>query len=235
MQAAPVDQENAETQHKMNYYPFHPGDYLRDTAHLQPMEDLAYRRLLDLYYQSEAPIPRETQQVSRRLRLGSDVVEMVLNEYFIDTENGYIHKRCDAEIANYHARQERSRCNGKLGGRPKKTQQVILANPEETQSKPRETQTKANHNQNHNSTSVGFTEFWQAYPRKVGKGAAQKAWDKLKPDLDSVLAALAWQTKQDAWTKDGGQFIPHPGTYLNQRRWEDEKPLDNSNATRYNL
>jgi uncharacterized protein YdaU (DUF1376 family) len=221
----------------MNYYPFHPGDYLRDTAHLQPMEDLAYRRLLDLYYESEAPIPTETQQVSRRLRLGSDVVEMVLNEFFICTEFGYTHKRCDAEIANYHARQERSRCNGKLGGRPKKTQQVILANPEVTQSKPRETQTKANHNHNHNHNipSIGFQEFWQTYPRKIGKGAAQKAWDKLKPDLDTVLAALAWQTKQDAWIKDAGQYIPHPGTYLNQQRWLDEKPLDNAAVNRYNL
>lgn len=219
----------------MNYYPFHPGDYLRDTAHLEPMEDLAYRRLLDLYYLSESPIPLETQQVSRRLRLGSESVIAVLNEFFICTPNGYIHKRCDAEIADYRHRQEKSRQNGKLGGRPKKTQQVILANPEETQSKPRETQPKANQNQNQNSTSVGFTEFWQAYPRKVGKGAAEKAWAKANPDLQAVLTALAWQTKQDGWTKDGGAFIPHPGTYLNQRRWEDEKPATTSTFQRIAL
>ena len=219
----------------MNYYPFHPGDYLRDTAHLEPLEDLAYRRLLDLYYQSEAPIPRETQLVSRRLRLGSDVIQMVLNEFFICTENGYIHKRCDAEIANYNARKAVAQCNGKLGGRPKKTHSVILANPEETQSKANVTHEKANHNHNQSITSLGFTEFWQTYPRKVGKGAAQKAWDRLKPDLAAVLAALDWQTKQDAWTKDGGQFIPHPGTYLNQRRWEDEKPATATQATRYSL
>lgn len=219
----------------MNYYPFHPGDYLRDTAHLEPMEDLAYRRLLDLYYLSESPIPLETQQVSRRLRLGFDVVEMVLNEFFICTSNGYIHKRCDAEIADYRHRQDKSRQNGKLGGRPKKTQQVILANPELTQSKPRETHPKANQNQNQNITSVGFTEFWQAYPRKVGKGAAEKAWAKASPDLQAVLTALVWQTKQDGWTKDGGAFIPHPGTYLNQRRWEDEKPATTSTFQRIAL
>lgn len=219
----------------MNYYPFHPGDYLRDTAHLEPMEDLAYRRLLDLYYLSEAPISLETQQVSRRLRLGYESVIAVLNEFFICTSNGYIHKRCDAEIANYRHRQDKSRQNGKLGGRPKKTQQVILANPEETQSKPRETQQKANQNQNQNNTSVGFNEFWQAYPRKVGKGAAEKAWAKANPDLQAVLTALAWQTKQDGWTKDGGAFIPHPGTYLNQRRWEDEKPATTSTFQRIAL
>ncbi|TXH13476.1 MAG: DUF1376 domain-containing protein, partial [Hyphomicrobiaceae bacterium] len=41
----------------MHHYPFHPGDYMLDTAHLEPMEDLAYRRLLDFYYSSEKPIP----------------------------------------------------------------------------------------------------------------------------------------------------------------------------------
>ena len=205
----------------MNYYPFHPGDYLRDTAHLEPMEDLVYRRLLDLYYLTEAPIPLETQQVSRRLRLGFDVVEMVLNEFFNRTDDGYIHKRCDAEIANYRHRQDKSRQNGKLGGRPKKTQQVILANPELTQSKPKETQPKANHNHNQ-TTSVGFKSFWEAYPKKVGKGFAAKAWEKHTPDLDQVLNALAWQTVQPNWTKDGGQYVPNPATYINQQRWLDE-------------
>ena len=219
----------------MNYYPFHPGDYLRDTAHLDPMEDLAYRRLLDLYYLSEAPIPMETQQVSRRLRLGSESVISVLNEFFICTSNGYIHKRCDAEIADYRRRQDKSRQNGKLGGRPKKTQQVILANPGETQSKPNVTQQKANQNQNQNNTSIGFTKFWQAYPRKVGKGAAEKAWLKLKPDLQIVLSALAWQSRQDGWTKEQGAFIPHPATYLNQRRWEDEKPATTTTQPRISL
>jgi len=219
----------------LNYYPFHPGDYLRDTAHLDPMEDLAYRRLLDLYYLSEAPIPMETQQVSRRLRLGSESVISVLNEFFICTSNGYIHKRCDAEIADYRRRQDKSRQNGKLGGRPKKTQQVILANPGETQSKPNVTQQKANQNQNQNNTSIGFTKFWQAYPRKVGKGAAEKAWLKLKPDLQIVLSALAWQSRQDGWTKEQGAFIPHPATYLNQRRWEDEKPATTTTQPRISL
>ena len=70
--------------------------------------------------------------------------------------------------------------------------------------------------------SVGFEAFWKMYPRKTGKGSAWRAWEKLKPDLCVVEAALAWQIRSDQWTKDGGQFIPHPATWLNQRRWEDE-------------
>lgn len=65
-----------------------------------------------------------------------------------------------------------------------------------------------------------FEQFWKAYPRKVGKLAAQKSWLKMKPDLSEVLNALEWQAKQKQWL-DG--FIPHPSTYLNQGRWMDER------------
>ena len=67
-----------------------------------------------------------------------------------------------------------------------------------------------------------FVAFWKAYPRKVGKGAAMKAWLTHRPPPDAVLAALQWQAASEQWTKQRGAFIPHPATYLNQRRWEDE-------------
>jgi hypothetical protein len=69
-----------------------------------------------------------------------------------------------------------------------------------------------------------FEKFWQAYPRKTGKGDAAKSWNKLgpPPSAEQWKAALAWQSESLQWTKDGGQFIPMPATYLNQRRWEDE-------------
>lgn len=74
---------------------------------------------------------------------------------------------------------------------------------------------------------VRFSNFWQAYPKKVGKGAAEKAFKKYKPDdvlLDAMLNALSVQKQSDQWKKDGGQFIPNPATWLNQKRWEDESP-----------
>ena len=72
-----------------------------------------------------------------------------------------------------------------------------------------------------------FLTFWKAYPRKVGKLAAIKAWLRQKPPIDAVLAALEWQRGDEQWVKDGGQFIPHPSTYLNNRRWEDERQTFN--------
>lgn len=67
-----------------------------------------------------------------------------------------------------------------------------------------------------------FERFWTAYPRKVGKARAEGAWQKIKPPLDAVLAALTWQIKSADWTKDNGEFVPYPATYLNQHRWKDE-------------
>lgn len=69
-----------------------------------------------------------------------------------------------------------------------------------------------------------FDEFWKAYPRKCGKGAARKKWAQMRPSLGTLqqmLAAIAVQKKSPEWKKEKGQYIPHPATWLNQTRWED--------------
>jgi len=114
----------------MHYYSFHVSDYIHDTAHLSNNEDLAFRRLLDLYYTQEKPIPNKTHEVARRIRMGKniDAVQTVLEEFFMYSQEHdfWFHKRCDETIAAYQAKAERNRAVGKLGGRPK-------SNPEETQ------------------------------------------------------------------------------------------------------
>jgi hypothetical protein len=76
----------------------------------------------------------------------------------------------------------------------------------------------------------GFDEFWLAYPKKAGKGAAEKAWEKMSPDLTVVLKSLSEHKTCDQWTRDNGKFIPHPATWLNQKRWEDEVEVKNTNT-----
>ncbi|MDE6762560.1 MAG: phage replisome organizer N-terminal domain-containing protein [Oscillospiraceae bacterium] len=70
----------------------------------------------------------------------------------------------------------------------------------------------------------GFDEFWKAYPKKVAKAQAQKAWNKIKPDkalLTVIIGALERQKQSAQWLRDDGQYIPYPATWLNGRRWED--------------
>jgi len=68
-----------------------------------------------------------------------------------------------------------------------------------------------------------FEQFWAAYPRKVGKGLAEAAWANADlPQIDVILSAIRKARKSLDWQKDNGAFIPHPTTWLNQRRWEDE-------------
>ncbi len=77
------------------------------------------------------------------------------------------------------------------------------------------------------ASAVEFDSFYSAYPKKVGKPAAEKAWKaaKVKPaELVNILADIATRSQSTDWLKDGGQFIPNPSTYLNQRRWEDVQP-----------
>lgn len=71
---------------------------------------------------------------------------------------------------------------------------------------------------------MAFDAFWAAYPNKVNKKKALQSWERINPSLslfDRIMAALENQKRSPAWVKDGGQFIPHPTTWLNGEKWED--------------
>jgi hypothetical protein len=74
-------------------------------------------------------------------------------------------------------------------------------------------------------TDICFDRFWAVYPRKVGKDAAWRAWQKRRPSeelTNTILAALAWQKQQDNWIRESGRYVPNPATWINQGRWQDE-------------
>lgn len=208
----------------MHHYPFHLGDYLKSTAHLSAMEDLAYRRLLDMYYDTEAPIPNETQWVARRLRMDSELIANVLREFFEPSEHGWKHARCEAEIAKYRKRCEANKSNGNKGGRKRKPKQ----NPMGSESDANGFQTK---NQepvckppiSPKGDSVEFARFWETWPssdRKVGKAKCAEKWHKSGLDgiADQIVAHVAAMKGSEQWNRG---YEPSPLTYLNQRRWED--------------
>jgi hypothetical protein len=79
---------------------------------------------------------------------------------------------------------------------------------------------------------TSFERFWSAYPKKRSKGDAERAFAKLKPNertLEIIISKIGIAKTSDDWTKDGGQFIPYPASWLKAKGWEDElhsKPND---------
>jgi len=89
----------------VNFYPFSIGDYARATRHLSWDEDIAYRRMIDLYYEREAPLPADKRQIFRLLMATcarhKQAIEAVLAEFFTLGDDGYHNSRCDEEIERF--------------------------------------------------------------------------------------------------------------------------------------
>ena len=75
-----------------------------------------------------------------------------------------------------------------------------------------------------------FERFWNEYPKKVGKKAAWKAFQRIKEPLETLLTAIERQKCGDQWSRENGRYIPNPATWLNQGRWEDEVCYQKGNA-----
>jgi len=186
-----------------------------------------------------------------RTREERAAVDTVLQEFFALQEGVWTHKRADDELVKAQARIKAARDNGRRGGRPKQNPEepsgLWLGSVLETQVKAHQSPDTNHQTVKQNPlppTGVGatfeppadppakvhefppgFDRFWQAYPRKTAKPQAAKAFARLRPDeplLLRMLAALALQRQSAQWQRDDGQFIPHPSTWLNGRRWEDE-------------
>lgn len=118
----------------MNYYPFHVGDYASHTGHLDPMEDLAYRRMLDAYYLREGQLPTDASDVSRLIRLRDHavIVRDVLYEFFEQTPEGWRHNRCDEEIAKMQDKQAKARSSAQASVNARRAKAQPMLNERST-------------------------------------------------------------------------------------------------------
>ena len=96
----------------MHHYPHHIGDYRKDTAHLSLLEHGVYRQLLDTYYTTEKPLTLDDAFLMRthcaRSADEMQAVRNVLNDFFVRTDDGWVHKRCDIEIESYQAKSSKA-------------------------------------------------------------------------------------------------------------------------------
>ncbi|NBR22975.1 MAG: DUF1376 domain-containing protein [Micrococcales bacterium] len=99
----------------MHYFQFNIGDYKSHTTHLSLLEDIAYRRLLDLYYLHERPLNSGVAHVARQIgmREHETEVQTVLEEFFKLTEDGWVNKRADLVIEDYRAKIQQASKAGK--------------------------------------------------------------------------------------------------------------------------
>lgn len=104
----------------MHYYQFNIGDYASHTRYLTQSQDLAYRRLLDLYYLHEKPIPKENPAALIGMNDCLTSVEQVLNDYFILTDKGWVNKRANEQIDEYRNKQKSASLAGKKSAEVRK-------------------------------------------------------------------------------------------------------------------
>ena len=199
----------------MHYYQKNIGDYRRDTMNLSLLEHGVYMTLIDHYTLNEELISLDHLEVCWTIGARTDnektAVCLILSKFFIKTDEGYRHKRCDEEIAKYHAKSDIARVNAN-----KRWDSNAKAMP--THSKSNANHKPITKNQEP-LTNKDFDKFWEAYPKKKSKPIALKAWLKHKPDIDVVIKSLTMMKKCDQWTKNKGEFIPYPASWLNAEGW----------------
>lgn len=96
----------------MHFYPFHLKDYVAATAHLTPLEDICYRRLLDLAYETERPLVADPVVLARRIRMAGEggLVGRILNEFWkLHKKHGWRHERVEIELRIFSARSDNAK------------------------------------------------------------------------------------------------------------------------------
>jgi uncharacterized protein YdaU (DUF1376 family) len=95
----------------MHYYKFNISDYASHTAHLEPIEDIAYRRMLDWHYLHESALPDSIEQIARiiRMRTHCEVIKTVLHEFFTLSDYGWEQYKAVSEISAYKLKSDKAK------------------------------------------------------------------------------------------------------------------------------
>ena len=184
----------------MHYFAFNIGDYASHTHHLDLMEDLAYRRLLDLYYLHERPLNASVTSVARQIgmRAYEKEVQTILSEFFELTEDGWINTRADKEIATYHSKIQQASRAGKASAERR-------SNARSTDVQPTNNHKPININQEPSFGAVApakkasrMTEDWQL-PKAWGE------WAVAEHNLSADTVRLEASKFRDYWLAKAGK------------------------------
>ena len=212
----------------MHYYKHHIGDFRRDTASLSDTDAMAYLKLLWMYYDTELPLPADAKLLAFKIGSNPDTVQLLLDAFFVLDGNVYRQKRCDAELLEYKNKGQKARESA--NARWNNTNAMRTHSDSNTEAMKIDANHKPITNNQINKEYIDrFDEFWKHYPRKVSKPNALKAWLKVKPDDELTKTIISAISKQNLSAKEE-QFIPHPASWLNGKRWEDEVKVASTTA-----
>ena len=191
----------------MFYFQFNIGDYASHTRNLSLLEDLAYRRLLDEYYLHEQPLNVSVTAVARQIgmREYEEEVKFVLENFFVETEAGFLNYRADKEIAHFHSKITQASNAGKASAQRRSNARSTDVQPTNNQEpitnnhKPKNTNTVA--------PPYGVTDgVWQDWLklRKAKKAAVtQTAIDGIRREAEKAgvsLQAVLQTCCERGWT-----------------------------------
>lgn len=151
---------------------------------------------------------------------------------------GLLRRQFERDSESYESKRLKLSENGRKGGRPKanesKENQLLFSESKKSQEKEEDKEKEKDKEEDKDkkkekadALASMFARFWAVYPRHEAKQTALKAFTKINPDealLETILSAVERFKNTAQWQEDGGQYVPHPSTFLNQRRWEDEPP-----------
>jgi len=209
------------------WMPLYVADYLADTAHLSAAESGAYLHLI-MHYWLKGSLPQDHKQLAKIARMSLKLFNRsvpILAPFF---GPNWTHKRIEQELLKVREITEKRRSAVSQRKDRVHTNEPTFVEQMNTHShshiQPQEEierKEKSKKKESRSPSLAEFEQFWKAYPRKVGKGAAQKAWAAAvrKADPDRIIEAV----ERYAWP-DEPSFIPHASTWLNGQRWEDELP-----------
>ncbi len=212
----------------MNFYPHHIKDFNNSTRHLTRVERSVYRDAIEFYYDSESVLTDDINKLSRRLLCVSEeeknALKTVLSEFFIKTDSGYFHERCDVEITKYRANTSAKAKAGKASAAQRKqnsTRVKQTLNIRTTDEQLSSNQEPVTSNQEE-IKDIAFDDFYLIYPKKEKRTDAEKVWRKIDYETKLVIIADVKNRVQNhsGWIEK--KFICNPQAYLNGKRWQDE-------------
>ena len=223
---------------------WYPGDYLNGVADMSPEQGWVYTIILNRIYDEQGPITLDVEKIARRCNMRPTTCLKQLDALIADgklivRDGLLINERCEKEIKSRQKVAEKSSENAKRrwdnqdenhnenNDCDMQPHEIGISESDASRAVPYSRSQNIDSSLRSESSRVllsDFGKFYAEYPRKVGKGAAQKAYQSARKttDHETIMAGLERHRRQLAVDRTEAKFIPHPATWLNGQRWSDE-------------